>query len=534
MDTDATAGGTQRGIIYADALFAYLALNTGHKFMITIGGTNVFEISSTTVALTVPIKLNDGASNITTVTQNPTSKVLEFTQNYNGGGYSFTSKNLSGTPYTTSIIGSVWNIQQLTIWDSAGGIEQVRHTFTSPNYNIENSAAAGNINFKTTNASFVTTTPFIINSTNCSFTQPPLCSIAPTTGNMLCNKTYLDSVIPSLTNYVTTNTTQTITADKTFSGNIILSNGGTNTSTIDQFNYQFNLINNNLNNTIVSITGLIPATNLSCLVRTDSIAAIAPYGIITGALITGTNTMNPYNNNFYVGVQETGTATVSMLSLTTLSSSVPLTIGTVLIGAGSFIDVTYVVSLAGSTYTISRAATNVFPSASVSTIYTPLNRAYSVAVVTTPISLDYNTYTNLQCKNASSVNLNAISIKQNLTTSRVSMYGDVKLQGALQYVIGNNITATTTLTWPLSQFYIITNSAAITISFPVVNFSQAGTIVKFKRFTTAGGIVTFNCASGGNTMVAATGLVAVASTSMPIATYNVAFICIGSVWMQTA
>jgi hypothetical protein len=44
------------------------------------------------------------------------------------------------------------------------------------------------------------------------------CSVAPTTGDEYCNKTYVDSAVTGgLTNYVTTNTTQTITGEKTFS-----------------------------------------------------------------------------------------------------------------------------------------------------------------------------------------------------------------------------------------------------------------------------------------------------------------------------
>jgi len=57
MDKDGTAGGTQRGTIYADASYVYLTLNNGHRFMINIGGVNLFDINSTTLNCTVPLKM---------------------------------------------------------------------------------------------------------------------------------------------------------------------------------------------------------------------------------------------------------------------------------------------------------------------------------------------------------------------------------------------------------------------------------------------------------------------------------------------
>ena len=49
-----------------------------------------------------------------------------------------------------------------------------------------------------------------------TFSSVPICSIAPTTTSHLTNKAYVDSVIPSLTNYVDLSSTQTITGLKTF------------------------------------------------------------------------------------------------------------------------------------------------------------------------------------------------------------------------------------------------------------------------------------------------------------------------------
>jgi hypothetical protein len=71
------------------------------------------------------------------------------------------------------------------------------------------------------------------------------CSVAPTTGNEYTNKTYVDSAISGgLTNYVTTNTTQTISGEKTFNDFNINQTAGTNVdmtlnSLSDNFNFNF-------------------------------------------------------------------------------------------------------------------------------------------------------------------------------------------------------------------------------------------------------------------------------------------------------
>jgi len=56
----------------------------------------------------------------------------------------------------------------------------------------------------------------ISNNLPTTFSSPPICATNCTTSTQIANKAYVDSVIPSLTNYVTTNTAQTITGLKTF------------------------------------------------------------------------------------------------------------------------------------------------------------------------------------------------------------------------------------------------------------------------------------------------------------------------------
>lgn len=65
---------------------------------------------------------------------------------------------------------------------------------------------------------------FDVDATKATFVNPPECSVPPTTGNQLCNKTYVDSVIPSLTNYMTLDTPQTVALAglKTFTSSITL------------------------------------------------------------------------------------------------------------------------------------------------------------------------------------------------------------------------------------------------------------------------------------------------------------------------
>jgi hypothetical protein len=71
------------------------------------------------------------------------------------------------------------------------------------------------------------------------------CSVAPTTANEYTNKTYVDSAISGgLTNYVTTNTTQTISGEKTFNDFNINQTAGTDVdmtlnSLSDNFNFNF-------------------------------------------------------------------------------------------------------------------------------------------------------------------------------------------------------------------------------------------------------------------------------------------------------
>ena len=128
--------------------------------------------------------------------------------------------------------------------------------------------------------------------------------------------------------------------------------------------------------------------------------------------------------------------------------------------------------------------------------------------------------------------LNAISIKGQGATSEVDIYGNLQLQGSFQYNYGGTISATGPLVAPLSQFYLISNTTAITITLPVASATTRGTLIQFKRYVSAGGIVTFNQTGGGFFMVGSASLITAASVTMPIATYQTSFISAGTLWLQ--
>jgi hypothetical protein len=112
------------------------------------------------------------------------------------------------------------------------------------------------------------------------------------------------------------------------------------------------------------------------------------------------------------------------------------------------------------------------------------------------------------------------------------MYGNLQLQGSLQYNYGGTISSTVSLVAPLSQFYLISNTTAITITLPVASATTRGTLIQFKRYVSAGGIVTFNQTGGASVMVGSASLITAASVTMPVATFQTSFISAGTFWFQ--
>jgi hypothetical protein len=505
--------------------------------------TNTSQTITSNKTFTSNIIMDDGTSKNTTIKQNAISNLFEMTQNYNSGGYLFTSK-VGSTNKTVSINGNSVSAEEINILDSVSGLNYTRHTYISPNYTIDNLASNGSIILKTSNAS-ISTTPLIINSTNCTFENLPVCSALVTSGTQLVNKNYVDSVIPVIpTNYVTTNTIQTITSDKTFTGNIIMSNGSTYSTTIDQYDTQLNIINNSLNNVSTSFVGLVPSVNLSCIVRTDAVGVVAGYGKLSGPIITGMSASgqipfnNPYNSNYYLYGTTTSTPAIQVQSLSTIQCNDTLTIGsfmTTFIGT-RFVLGTYITADLGlGVYSITpNALVSTSAKSTTGVSYMNTNRPYaSGGAVAGTIYVDYNTRTNIQCKNTSSVLLDAITYTPKLTTSQVDVYGDCKFQGGLQYNLGGTITTTRTLTTPLAQLYLITQSAAIAVTLPTASTSLNGTMVQFRRITTSVGGTTFNQTGGATVMYAVASLTATANVSFLATAFYTVFLCTGSAWIQT-
>jgi len=501
-DSDATAGGSYRGRIYTDSASCYLELaGAAHQYFVTIGGVNVYQI----------------VSNVATFLNPPLCSTAPTTGNM-----------LCNKTYVDSAIPPLTNY-------------------------VTTNTAQGITGQKT-------------------FDQSVLCSVVPTTGNMLCNKTYVDGAITA-GNFVTTDTTQTnITGQKTFSNvsnsftgsftgsgsaltgvilttgnqtasgtktftNDIVMNGGSFNSSIDQFDIQFNLANNVLNNTTATITGLIPSVNTSCIVRTDSVAAVTPFGAISGTNITGNGGNNPFFNNFYLlGMTQT-TPAIAVTSLSQIQCNDSLSIGsffTTFIGTRFSLG-TYVTSadLGGGVYNITPNA--LVASAVKSTTgvsFMTLNRPFTAGgAAAGSITFDYNTTTNLQCKNTSSQLLNAISIKPAGATNKVNMYGNLQLQGSFQYnFFPASLTTSQTLPSPPSQFYLLENTAAITITLPLASADTRGTKLIFKRYLNAAN-VTFQ-RQGTNQIVGSGTLAPTTSIVLAAGTFQCNFISAGIIWFQ--
>ena len=498
------------------------------------------------------LTFKDSGTNDTTIKQNAVTSNLEFKQGYLSGSYEFITKNAIGTNISVLISAGTVSALQYRLLDTAGGLNLATHDFNTNTYSIENSSTTGIINFITNAA-----TQFSIDSTKCSFTNPPECSVAPTTANMLCNKNYIDTNVmtltgtqtisgqktftnvlntyagsgSSLTGVVHTTGAESISGDKTFTNGIIMSNGGGNNSTMAQYNSQFNFISNVLNNTTTTITGLIPSVNLSCIVRTDSATPVDNFGFITA----GTNINQTYFNNFYNGTTSTTTPGITIIALTTIQSTSALSLGACII---SFIGTrfalgTYIIADLGSgNYTISQnalVASAVKATTSVS--FTPLSRAYLAGgAAAGSITFDFNNTLNLNCLNQSSVALNSIQIKASLTTSTVNMFGDLSCKGQLNLNIGTLITASITLANPIAQHYPVAMASAtrvITLPAPT-DPSVSGCVITFKRRTNT---TAFSIAAGAGTpFLPTTSITATATFAVGTGIFQATLVCDGVNW----
>jgi len=393
--------------------------------------------------------------------------------------------------------------------------------------------STGNINITTWSSTAVgvrITPSTVVISGDASFASIPSCSIAPTTANHLTNKTYVDSAI-SGGSFVTTNTVQTITANKTFQNtDIILSSGGTNTATINQLVGTTNIAVNSVDNTSAFITGIIPNLNISCIVRQDAATSIQAGGAITGA-----NIVIPYTNFFLLSSTIT-VSNITVTALNTISSSQTLVVGSTMssfIGT-RFVLGTYVTSVVGGgQYTIIPLALGTFPSASTTTIYNALNRPYLVGGNTSgTINFDFNKSLNLQIKDTSSVMQNAVEITQ----GKINMNIPLHLTNTFSYFMGPTITASVVLDWlnaPLAQFYLITAISPAVITLPQPISRYAGTVVIFKRRSQTQ-VITISPSGGGSKMMGYNTVVIAPTVFLTATQYGCTMITDGVNWFQMA
>ena len=246
-----------------------------------------------------------------------------------------------------------------------------------------------------------------------TFNTVPICATNCSTSTQLANKAYVDSVIPVMTNYDTLNTAQTITADKTYTGNIIMSDGGTNTTTIDQAGHQLNIINSMYNTNVTTITGLVLASNPTTLIRTDSVIMPTIQGCVTGD-----NINNLYTNNCLIYTVTTGGIYMSSnyptmgLDFVVVSATYP--IGTMITSnIGTYFSVgTYVIANAPAGYIqFNKPLLAAIVKITVTTNLITLTKGIIGGALLGNVYIDYTPTTNIQINTASTVTQNAISIK---------------------------------------------------------------------------------------------------------------------------
>ncbi len=245
-----------------------------------------------------------------------------------------------------------------------------------------------------------------------TFNSVPICATNPTTSTQLANKAYVDSVILPLNNYVDLYSAQTISANKTFSANIIMSDGGTNSSSIHQVGQQLNITNAMFNRNITTITGLVLSSNTTKLIRTDSVIMPTINGNITGDNINVLVT-----NNLFISTVATGGIYMSSnyptMSLDYVIVATTYPIGTMITSnIGTYFSVgTYVIANSPAGYVqFNQPLLAAIVKITVSTALITLNKGIIGGATLGNIFIDYTPTTNIQINTASTVTNNALSI----------------------------------------------------------------------------------------------------------------------------
>lgn len=274
----------------------------------------------------------------------------------------------------------------------------------------ELATALGNdVNFSTTVINSLATKA----SLSASQTISGINTMSNTSNTYFGNGANLTGVITTLpTNLMKTDVSQTITGLNSFTNNTSFTDGGTNISSIDQLAQQFNISNTNYNNTITTITGLIPSVNLSCIIRTDAVSAPLINGRVSGVNINTNST-----NNLYINSVTTSSITAQSNFPTYPLTQIYITAGSANIGTcftnsigTSFALGTYITASLGAGYFQLNQPTLVsVAKANFTSMYILLNKA-CVASANGNIYLDYNPCINLQIPISAGVPRNMITI----------------------------------------------------------------------------------------------------------------------------
>jgi hypothetical protein len=166
--------------------------------------TGANRVTIPNLSTTGEISINSTFNSFTPTTTTPTltiknfnsNQTLQFFPNITGGGWN--SMNVGGDNSIVAVGTVNTNSLTLTTWSNTSSGVRV-------SANAVLLGAGGNLNVPTTNLSINgaagtlsltanSVAAISINSTGiATFSVPPLCSVAPTTANMLCNKTYVDA-----------------------------------------------------------------------------------------------------------------------------------------------------------------------------------------------------------------------------------------------------------------------------------------------------------------------------------------------------
>lgn len=348
------------GLVYSTAIGAAVVASTSNTVQIgRAADTTVFD-GTVTMKKTLTITTNAiSPSSTLSIIDSGTTNAINFLPNVGAGTYNFLTEagdslimagnntldvaDLTIAPYSSTLSGI--RITPSTTFIGVGGASTTRTAGVT--CSATNVGITGTL---TLNNDLILTTPAT------TLTQTELSYLDGATSNI---QGQINAI--STANFVTTNTVQNITANKTMYGASLLIDDGTGDNTsLSHFNQILNLKNNNTNST-VSVTGVVAATSLDRIIPTDGSNPTTAQ--ILNTTITGDNIPNQ-TNTYFVSAHTFN----SLQQITTLSmpSGQIQSVGSLVVGmfitsglGTNFSNGTYVTGLvSGTTYTINQPALN--------------------------------------------------------------------------------------------------------------------------------------------------------------------------------